>query len=169
MKGDRQKPTDKEGRGKEKEQKAESCMMQTCDNKLQKRGKAAASSAEYLGAVQRMHLCIPTCRALLHAANQGIPAERTQPQPSMCHGVQVLPQHFPLLRAPKGAGVSGLRAPASVHTHCGAPSHHWHRLKGRLAKSTTTASPPNSLKAFILQGKEEVKRQTTERNCLNHT
>lgn len=42
MKWDRQQSTDNEERGKEKEQE-ESCMMQTCDKKLQKQGKAAAS------------------------------------------------------------------------------------------------------------------------------
>lgn len=43
VKWDRWQSTDKEERGKEKEQKEESCMMQTCDKTLQKRGKAAAS------------------------------------------------------------------------------------------------------------------------------
>lgn len=47
--------------------------------------------------------------------------------------------------------------PLCAFTRCRAPSHHWHSLKGRLAKSTTTASPPNSLKSFILQGKEKVE------------
>lgn len=42
MKWDRQQSTDNEERGKEKEQE-ESCTMQTCDKKLQKQGKAAAS------------------------------------------------------------------------------------------------------------------------------
>lgn len=36
LKWDRRQSTDKEERGKEKEQKEESCMIQTCDKKLQK-------------------------------------------------------------------------------------------------------------------------------------
>lgn len=64
----------------------------------------------------------------------------------------------------KRAGVSGSRAPASVHVcaRCRAPGHHRHRLRGRLAKSTRRVSPQNSLKSFLLQGKEKVRRQTTE-------
>lgn len=63
----------------------------------------------------------------------------------------------------KRAGASGLHCclGACACTRCKAPSHHRHKLKGRLANSTKTASPQTSLKSFILQGKEKVERQTT--------
>lgn len=171
MKWDRQQSTDKE-RGNEKEQEEESCMMQTCDKKLQKQGKQQPPCAECISQQCRECIYAYPCAELCCTpqTRRRFLGKGCSLQPSICHGAQVQPQPLRVL----GAHSEKSRSVVPVHSclcvcvcaRCRAPSNHRQSLKGRLANSTKTASPQTSLKSFILQGKEKVKRQTTERRRL---
>lgn len=147
-------------------------MMQTCNKKLQKRGKAPALQCKAcLAVVQAMHLCILTHWALCTLqTRRRFRGKGCSLQLSMCQGAQVQPQPLQLLRAlsEKSRSIRLMCSclHACVRTRYRAPSHHRHWLKGRLTNFTETPSPQNSLESFILRGKEKVKRQTTERREL---
>lgn len=102
------------------------------------------------------------------AANQEeIPGGRTQPSakhvPRGPGAATTLPAAQRALGKELECQARALLPPCMcARARCRAPGHHRHRLRGRLAKSTRRASPQNSLKSFILQDKEKVRRQTTE-------
>lgn len=96
MKWDRWQSTDK-GRGKEKEQKEESSMMQTCDKKLQSKEKQQSPSAEGVWQQCRQCICASPCAGLGctlrarrrfqgegHGSLQG--KRHSSPQASVCPG-----------------------------------------------------------------------------------
>lgn len=162
MKWDRWQSTDK-GRGREKEQKEKSSVMQTCDKKLQSEEKQQSPSAE--GVSQQCRQCI--CASPRAENREEVPGETTQqPRGERVPRAQVQPQSLQLLGALSErssrvrlehsclCALRGTRAPRAQAEGAG-----WQN-------STETASPQNTPKSHILQGKEKVKRQTTERRRL---